>query len=310
MASWPRPLEPVTGPFPPARLRGAADGMGDHGAGARALQAAGLVQPDLVTGMTLWLLARQPRDPAAEGATGKRASPIAGGVWVREQFTIHAPLAANDVFTVTGSSTGRYVRKGRRYSTTCSTTHDSSGRLIATNVSTGLMAYTADPQLADQVEGLPLADTPHPQPDHTAARDNPHLHALASATTGARLGGEAVEISLDMMVARDTSNADNPIHSDPEQARRAGLARPIAGGSHVLAFVLEPLMAAFGPQALLHGACFDVRWKAPTECDTLIRPTARVAAVHADRVEVELEVRREADDAVAMVGNLVIPMLR
>ncbi len=311
--AWPQPLEAVRGPFSEARIDGAADGMGDHGPATRAVAASGYVPPDLLTGMTLFLLARQPRKPRSEQAddadragSGK-ASPIAGGVWVREQFTIHRPLPRDERFEVSGESTGRYVRKGRRYGTTRSRSVDDAGRPVTSNLTTGLLSYKAEPGRADEVEGLPIEQTPSPEPDQDAAADNPHLEAIGATEAGASFGGDPMVISLAMMAARDTAQPDNPIHSDPEEAKRAGLAKPIAGGSHVLAFAIEPLLAAWGPHALHHGTRFDVRWRAPTECDTTIVPTATVTAVEPGRVAVDLEVVL-GDGRVAMVGSLTVPL--
>lgn len=305
MTSFPRELTPVSGPYLPAKVAGAAVGMGTYGEATRALVAQGLLQPDLITGMTLALLAKQPRKPKPTGE--KRASGVAGRVWVRERFTIHHPIANDDPWVVSGSSTGTYVRKGRSYSTTVSQSHTSSGELFATNLTTGLFSYRADPTLEDSVQGQPIEDTPAPLADHRAAANNPHLEAIASATVGQVLGDLEVPMTLAMMTARDTDNPDNPIHSDPNEAKKAGLARPIAGGSHVMSFAVEAVLAAWGPQALLHGANFDIRWKAPTEDDTRIVPTATVTAVEADRVELDLQVDL-VDGPTTMVGKLVVPL--
>ncbi len=314
--TWPQPLQPVTGPFPAARVDGAAEGMGTFGPVTRAIAGDGLVPPDLLTGLTLFLLANQPRQPRPAGAaessgSSAGASPIAGGVWVRERFTIHGPLDRTDPFTVTGENTGRHVHKGRRYGTTTSTTTDSSGRPVATNVTTGLLTYKAVAGLADGHEGRPVADTPVPGPDRRAAAANPHLAALRAATVGSELGGDPVVVSLAMMAARDTSSPDNPIHSDLEAARAAGLERPIAGGSHVLAFALEPIMAAFGRDVLFHGAHFDTRWKAPTKCDATIVPTATVTRADDAGVTLDLTVTLADEGAItAMVGTVEIPLPR
>jgi acyl dehydratase len=306
--TWPQPLEPVTGPMAPARLDGAAEGMGEHGPATRSLVAAGLVPPDLICGMTLFLLARQPRRPRSSGdGGGPPASGVAGGVWVRERFTIHRPLGREQPFVVTGQSTGRHVRKGRRYGTTASHAVDAAGRSVSTNLTTGLLSYRPDPSLADAVEGMPVDDTPAPTPDRSAASSNPHLDRLREVRVGDRLGGDEVVVSLPMMAARDTDRPDNPIHSDPEEARRAGLAKPIAGGSHVLAFAVEPLLAAWGTGSLSHGASFDVRWKAPTEADEAIVATATVASVTDDGIVVDLGVTL-VDGPVAMVGTVTIPL--
>lgn len=305
MTSFPRVLVPVDGPFAQAKVDGAAAGMGEYGDATRSLVERGMVQPDLITGMTLALLAKQPRKPRADGE--KKASGVAGRVWVREQFTIHRPIDHADAWQVQGESTGTYVKKGRSYSTTASRSQTQDGSRFATNLTTGLFSYVPNPDLADSVQGLPLHDTPSPEPDFEAAAANPHRSELAKAVVGTTYGGDKVLMSLAMMAARDTDNPDNPIHSDIEQAKKAGLAKPIAGGSHVLAFAMEAVMQAFGEQSLLHGAQFDVRWKAPTENDVMIVPSAAVQEVAADRVVFGLKVDLAAG-ATAMVGTVTVPL--
>ena len=304
---WPQPLTRVDGPFSSERVDGAAAGMGDYGDATRALSAAGRVQPDLITGMTLFLLARQPRKERADKP--KKTSAIAGGVWVREQYTVHAPIDRGDVFSITGSSTGRYVKKGRRYGTTSSESRASTGALVASNLTTGLLEYKVQNSLADGVEGLPLDDTPAPAPAWEAAANNPHLGLLSQARQGQTLGGKPVVVSLAMMAARDTANPDNPIHSDLEAAKEAGLERPIAGGSHVLSFAFEAVMAEFGIESLLHGAHVDARWKAPTHADAQIIPTVTVTESGQDRVALELAVDL-VEGPTAMVGTITIPLAR
>jgi len=307
---WPQPLQAVPGPFSEARIDGAAAGMGDFGPTIQQVVADGLVQPDLVTGMTLFLLARQPRRKrAAPSDRPKRATPIAGGVWVREQFTIHQQLERTTGFEITGESTGRYVRKGRRYGTTRSQTRLDDGSLVATNLTTGLLEFKANADREDAVQGLPLDETPTPDADWSAAANNPHLGTLRNVTAGLELGGHTVAISSDMMAARATQNPDNPIHSDAEAAKQTGLSKPIAGGNHVLSFALEPLLASWGPQSLSHGTRFDVRWRAPVEADVAIVPTATVTDVQPDRLLVDLTMTLN-DGTAAMVGSLTVPLPR
>lgn len=305
--SWPRPLRDSKGPIRTDKLDGAAEGMGEWGAETRALAAEGLVPPDMLTGMTLFLLSTQPRDPARRQEIPGGAGGVAGGVWVRERFTIHRPLRRDDAFTVRGASEGRHVHKARRYGTTSSTTFNAAGERVATNLTTGLLSYKVQEGLADGVEGRAPDDVPAPRPDWSVAADNPCRAEIAALTPGEELGGYPVTVSLALMAARDTRNPDNPIHSDPELARRAGLAQPIAGGSHVLAFALEPILARVGRHALLHGACFDVRWKSPVYADRVMFPRARVSAVAPDRVEFAIDTTLE-DGATAMTGTVVVPL--
>lgn len=303
--SWPQPLVTTSGPFSAARLDGAAEGMGDHGPRTRRLVDDGWVPPDLLCGLTLFLLAAQPREPRPDHPSAK-ASPIAGGVWVRERFTVHRPLPRLDAFTVSGESLGRHVAKGRRYGTTGSATVDGDGRPVATNLTTGLLSYQADPDLADEVEGIAVDDLVAPGPDRAAAADNPHLDTLASATVGEVVTAGPVTITLAMMAARDTTSPSNPIHSDPAAARAAGLDRPIAGGSHVLAFAIEPLLERFGPHVLHHGAAIDARWRIPTRTDETIVPLATVTGRDEAGVTITVDVELEGRGT-AMVATIAIP---
>jgi acyl dehydratase len=281
--------------------------MGDWGQESRALAADGLVPPDMMTGLTLFLLSNQPRDPDRGQAIPGGGGGVAGGVWVRERFTIHQPLARTDVFTVSGESVGRHVHKGRRYGTTRSETFDAAGERVATNLTTGLLAYRVQEGLADSLEGTAPDSIEVAGPDWHAAQANPSRDRLAALRAGDAFGGESVFVSLAMMEARDTKRPDNPIHSDPELARKAGLARPIAGGSHVLAFALEVLMQATGRHALLHGAAFDVRWKAPVYADTAIRPHVSVATAAPDQVVFDVDAMLDSG-ATAMTGRIVVPL--
>jgi len=305
MADFPRTLTPVDGPHPPGAVQNGADGMGKYGAAVRELVADGFIQPDLLTNMTLLLLAGQPRKPRTDGT--KKPGATAGRVWVREQYTIHQPVAHAEVWRAEGEITGTYVRKGRSYSTTACRSFSSDGGPLATNLTTGLLSYRPDPELEDSVQGLALQDTPSPKPDWTAAASNPHLERLRRSQVGDVFGGERVLMTFEMMAARAGDAPDNPIHSDREKAKQAGLARPIAGGNHVLSFGLEAIMQGLGPQSLLHGAHLDVRWKAPTEDGVHIVPKATVTVVEPDRVVLDIHVGIDQGPT-AMVATVTIPI--
>jgi acyl dehydratase len=296
-ATWPRPLVTVKGPYPPTKVEGASAGMGTAGPATVALYRSGLLAPDMMSGLTLYLIARQPhayksvsksgeKKSTGKNPTEKKGAPgVSGGIWVREQAVYHRPILATDEFSIEGANTGRQLRKGRHYSTTESVTYDSTGRRASTNRTTGLISYHVDETLEDGVEGQSLENMSEPSADWTRAAENPHLSELDEARVGDVLGGEKIVVSLEMMVARDTDNPDNPIHSDPQSAIAAGLKNPIAGGSHVQAFALELLMARWGSEVLLHGAYVDCGWKMPTEAGDAITPRAEVVDVRPDRVE-------------------------
>jgi len=294
-------LVPVTGPIPDVMSQGAALGLGAWGRATRELVEAGFVPADVLAGMTLYLLVGQPRQPRADGRAPKGA--VAGGVWVREQVTVHRPVRIGQELRVEGRSAGLFSRHGRRYGVNTSSTFDTEGRLLVSSCTTGLLRYRKEEALEREEGSLELEV---PGPDPTLAAENPAAKALAQLRPGDAFEAAPTTVSLEMMRARDAGRDDNPIHTDPAVAEREGLAAPIAGGSHVLAFLNEALMRAWHPEALLYGAHFDVRWKAPTYAGATVAPRAEVASVTPDLLQLELEIR--SDEHLAMVGSLKIPL--
>lgn len=311
MLSWPHALEPATGPMPAERIAGVAAGMGDDGPATAGLIEAGWLSPDLMCSMGLFILARQPKAPdpgKSEGPT--KASPITGSVWVREQCVVRSPVRVDESFTVEGENLARFARKERRYTTSIAETVGADGRRVGTNVTTGLTSYRPVPGLADEWDGRPADGIAELVPDHSVAAANPHLDAIGDARPGDTFDLPPIDMTLAMMVARDTSASDNPIHSDPEQARAAGLDRPIAGGNHVLSFALEPLLATWGAHALGHGALIDTRWKAPTKADDTMLIRGQVTSVTTDSVAVDVavELLGTGDPVVALLSRVVVPL--
>ena len=306
-SAWPKQLAPAHGPMRTDKLDGAAAGMGRWGVQTRALAGEGLVPPDMMTGLTLFLLSSQKRESGSKQTIPGGGGGVAGGVWVRERFTIHRPLQRDEAFTVSGEAVGRHVHKGRRYGTNRCQTRNAAGELAATNLTTGLLAYKVEAGLADALEGQSPDEIDAPRPDWTVAASNPCLAQLQALQEGQHFNGEPVRVGLDLMEARDTKTPDNPIHSDPQLAKKAGLEKPIAGGSHVLAFVLEVIMAHAGRHSLLHGANFDIRWKAPVYADLTIIPQVSVAAVNDTQVVFDIDATLESG-ATAMTGIVTVPL--
>ncbi len=299
----PQTLAPFHGTLAAELSHGAAEGLGPYGERVSELVQAGLVPACVLTGMTLHLLASQPRRPREDGREAKKA--IAGGVWVREQVTIHRPVALGQELVIRGESARRFSRRGRRYGVTSSETRDTDGRRLVSSCTTGLLRYRKEPGLPDGAEGRSEDAVAVPGPDLPAAAGNPAGDALTALGEGQRFEGERCLVSLEMMRARDAGRDDNPIHTEPSVAAAEGLAAPIAGGSHVLSFLHETLMRAWGTEALLHGAHFDVRWTGQTYAGTLVTPRARVERLTPQLAELSLEI--EGEERAAMVDTLLIP---
>ena len=300
----PRPLVPREGPIPFELCAGSVASLGERARAVRELVEEGFVPPDVLTGMSLYLLSGQPK--RARSGSGSKSGAIAGGVWVRERVTVHRPVRIDQPVTVSGESAGRFAKRGRRYGITTSETRASDGRLLVSNVTIGLLRYRKDPALADGEEGRPASELGIVPAEPGAAAGSPALDALRKLRLGERISGPPSLVTLELMRARDGDDPRNPIHTDPEVARREGLAAPIAGGSHVLAFLNETLMREWGPRALCHGAELDVRWIGQTPAGGSVVPSATVREARSDRVELDVSV--ECDGAPALVGRLRLPL--
>jgi acyl dehydratase len=189
---------------------------------------------------------------------------------------------------------------------TTSQTRSQSGELLVSSCTTGLLSYRRDPDLPDQATGLAEAALPVAGPDPSAASDNPCLDRLRGLRVGDEVRAPTTLVTLEMMRARDAGRADNPIHTDPEVARREGLAAPIAGGSHVLAFLQAALIEAWGSESLLYGAHFDVRWVGQTRAETHVTPRATVVQAAPELLVCDLEILGE--DRPVLEGKLSLPL--
>ena len=300
---FPQPLRPVQGRLPDTLAQGSVEGLGPAAGPVRSLVERKLLPPDVLTGMTLYLLTQQPRQPTRNGP--KRGA-VEGGVWVREQVSYHRPMALDEIVTVSGESLARFSKRGRRYGVTSSETRDAAGRRVASNLTTGLLSYRKQPELEDQVVGVPEREWPRPQVDTASASENPCLERLREVRPGEVLDAEPTVVTLELMRLRDAGRDHNPIHTDPAIAEREGLAAPIAGGSHVLAFLQARLMAEWGATCLLYGAHFDVRWVGQTYAETRIRP--RVTVVEASPRELRCQLEVAGEERPLLHGELRLPL--
>lgn len=285
------PLDLPAVPFPVtegARERWTR-GLGDRCPAVRELLSRGIAPPFTVTGCTIFLVSSH--------------FDITGGVYWREQVTYHRPVRLGETLSVAGRIEQVYVHDGRRYQVMTSRTVGEDGTPAATSRSTGLGKYRRDEGIEESSGGeLPY----EAGPDFAAAAGNPLLASLRKLQPGQALEGEPQLVTLQMM--RDWSAGDerNPIHTDPEVARKAGLAAPIAGGPHVLAFLQEMLMERLGAEALSHGSHFDVRWVSPVQDGGTV--VTRAAVTVADARAVVLDLKMECDGRTAMIGTATIPL--
>lgn len=232
---------------------------------------------------------------------------IAGGIYAREQLTLRRPVRLGEALTVDGSLAARFVKRGRLYRQVLATTRDDSGGVVAESRTTSLARYRSQP--GDDTESSLDAGRAEAPGVGPAPANNRHLSALSTLSTlspGLAWSAEPRTYTLEMMQAETGPDDRNPIHTDPEAARAAGLAKPIAGGPHVLASALELLHRELGPHSLSHGAHLDVRWTSPVEDGDVVMARAEVAELHGARLVVAA--KAAVGERLAMVATIEIPL--
>ncbi|MFQ5381661.1 MAG: MaoC/PaaZ C-terminal domain-containing protein, partial [Dehalococcoidia bacterium] len=223
----------------------------------------------------------------------------------REQVTYHRPVTIGEELTTSGSVETTYLHDGRLYAVMSSRTSGTDGRPVATSRSTGLQQYRRSEEAVNP-SGLTAPPPGAPAPDEGAARSNPALEDLRRVTAGDRFQAGPVTVTLEMMRAQAGGDQSNPIHTDEEVARKAGLRAPIAGGPHVLAFAELALTDALGAEVLSHGSHVDVRWISPLYAGGTVSAIAAVTDVQSGGLTFELSA--EADGVPAMIGTAFIPL--
>ena len=249
----------------------------------------GTVPPLAVTGNTIFLAYRH--------------YDLTGGIYAREQDTYYRPIRIGEALRVAGSIVTSYLKRGRQYRIMTSRTVDETDQTVVESTSTSVEQFLRQGADEQSSEVIPSIAAPTAVLD---AGPSPCRDRLSCLVPGKVITGPETVVTLEMMQAQAGGDSRNPIHTDPEVARRAGLERPIAGGPHVLAYLQEAMMDQLGDEVLCHGAHFDVRWISPVATDTTVSPRATVEEVDARRVLFRLEL--DCDGALAMIGKAVVPI--
>lgn len=268
--------------------------LGENAAASLELASRGVAPPQCFTGNTI-LLAFSHYD-------------LTGGIYAREQVTYRRPVRLGEALWVSGQIAATYRRRGRRYRLMTSATRDEHGEVVVESRSTGIESIRSTGGADADEEPPPVAA---PGPHLPAGATNPCRPRLAALRSGESFTGSAQMVTLEMMRAAAGREDRNPIHTDPEVARRHGLDAPIAGGPHVLAFAQELLMRELGGESLLHGGTFDVRWLRPVRPGDEVVPRAEVGEVHAGALDLRLEMLgtdAALDSPPFLVGTAVLPL--
>jgi 3-hydroxybutyryl-CoA dehydratase len=97
----------------------------------------------------------------------------------------------------------------------------------------------------------------------------------------------------------DASGDHNPIHIDPEFARKTSLGGTVAHGMLVLAYVSESLTAIFG-DAWTHGGHLTARFKGAAYPGDTITVSGTVTRAEGNRLTCDVQVRNQKDEPVIL----------
>ena len=153
------------------------------------------------------------------------------GVHATHDLTLHRSVRAGDRLTTTGAVIAVAPRRAGAYVLTRYETRDARDeRVSTTDYGSVFLGVACDP------EGSPLA-SPHPDRSPAGGEGSAEwTEEIPIAATLAHVYSECARIW-------------NPIHTDPEVARRAGLPRIILHGTATLALAISATMRRAGPTA-------------------------------------------------------------
>ena len=165
---------------------------------------------------------------------------ISSSVHSAQQIEIVELPRIGDTLTVVGHVTEKYVRKGRRYAVSATTTRDEEGRVVGRGETTGVIVYDEG---SDQHEG----DVP-PRP-------------VEEKPTGPEIGPLVRQMDFEKMVLYEPPG-ELSIHTSDERAREVGLPSAIATGTQFMAYVFDLLYQEYGFESI-RGTRMEARIRLP-----------------------------------------------
>jgi len=196
---------------------------------------------------------------AADGVNlADRFWDISQSVHAGQRTEVHRVPKVGDTLTVSGRATEKFVRRGRRYIVSQTTTHDGRGDLVARGWTTGVLVY-ADGDASESAGGAP-------RPAAAAAEEK----AMAAL-------GPLVRTMTEEAMTLYEPPGEVSIHTSDEMARAAGLPARIATGTLFLAYLFDLLYREYGVESLA-GTELDVRIRLPVFAGDRIEASAELVA--------------------------------
>jgi len=190
---------------------------------------------------------------AADGVNlAEQSWDISSSVHAAQSLSILARPRLGDTLCVRGEVSEKFVRKGRRYVISETSTRDASGVVVARGRTTGVLVYG---------EG-----------DAEEDGKRPPEPKLPDAPEGTSLGPLLREMTNEKMRLYEAPG-DVSLHTDDAIARQVGLPAAIATGTLFMAYVFDLLQQSYGPEAMV-GTEVDLKIRLPVFAGDLLETRA------------------------------------
>lgn len=207
-----------------------------------------------------------------------------GGLHTKAVIDYLAPLGVGEHVTVTGTHVAKYVRKGRRYRTLLSQAVRQDGVVVARLLATETVLYDVTDR-PDEGEIPKHWASQMPQVDGAIPDNAPRATPGMPVHAGMVLGPIARDVSIEQSVvfsgypfswAQDKPLAvRQSLHTNPEIAKKAGYAAPVAQGLLCAAHQTSLLLDQFG-ERVHHGAQIALSFVSPILVGTTLHSHAIV----------------------------------
>jgi acyl dehydratase len=236
------------------------------------------------------------QDPYPDPTIAPISMLAADGVNLADQFwdisqSVHAGQVLEvrglprigDRLTVTGVAKEKFVKRGRRYVVSETTTTNGAGEKIVCGTMTGVLVYSEGEGEATPKRSPPPGEPPRPL---------------------AKLGPLVRTMTLEKMILYEPPGEKN-IHTDDGLARQAGLPAAIATGTLFLAYVFDLLYRTYGSTSLI-GTMLDSRIRLPVFSGDRLETIAD--AISRDRGRIEHTVGVRGPRGEVIVGRAAVPV--
>ena len=211
---------------------------------------------------------------------------ISSSVHAAQQIEVLEIPRIGDTLAVKGYVTEKFVRKGRRYVVSTTTTSDSAGNVLARGETTGVLVYNEGAEERDETTSVASGER-------------------GEAESGSReVGCLSRQMNFEKMVLYEPPG-ELSIHTSDERAREVGLPSAIATGTQFMAYVFDLLYQAYGFESIV-GTRMHAKIRLPVFAHDLIETRAWLLAEEEGRLQISARCTSELGDVIRATAEVPI----